>query len=53
MTIDHILFDRAFVPLNAYVLDSGNSDHLPVVAHLEASDVWNGAAALERENSQP
>lgn len=35
MTIDHVLFDSAFEPLNAYVLDIGTSDHMPVVAHLE------------------
>jgi len=35
MTIDHVLFDSSFAPLNAYVLDTGNSDHWPVVAHLE------------------
>ena len=34
-TLDHILFDESFAPLNAYVLYRGNSDHLPVVAHLE------------------
>jgi endonuclease/exonuclease/phosphatase family metal-dependent hydrolase len=37
MTIDHILFDVAFEPLNAYVIDGGGSDHLPVVARLEAA----------------
>jgi endonuclease/exonuclease/phosphatase family metal-dependent hydrolase len=40
MTIDHVLFDRAFEPLNAYVLSRGGSDHLPVVAHLEAAYDW-------------
>ncbi|GMV16526.1 MAG: hypothetical protein AMXMBFR56_47500 [Polyangiaceae bacterium] len=35
MTIDHILFDGAFEPLDSFVLDRGASDHLPVVAHLE------------------
>lgn len=37
LTLDHVLFDRAFEPLNAYVVDRGSSDHLPVVAHLEAA----------------
>lgn len=37
LTIDHVLFDDAFAPLNAYVLDAGRSDHLPVVAHLETT----------------
>ncbi|HVW29634.1 MAG TPA: endonuclease/exonuclease/phosphatase family protein [Polyangiaceae bacterium] len=36
-TIDHILFDEAFDPLNAWVELRGNSDHLPVVAHLQAA----------------
>jgi endonuclease/exonuclease/phosphatase family metal-dependent hydrolase len=40
MTLDHVLFDRFFEPLNAYVVNGGNSDHLPVVAHLEASASW-------------
>ncbi len=40
MTIDHVLFDHHFEPLNAYVLVRGNSDHIPVIAHLEASGPW-------------
>lgn len=36
-TFDHILFDDSFLPLNAWVTVEGNSDHLPVVAHLEAA----------------
>jgi endonuclease/exonuclease/phosphatase family metal-dependent hydrolase len=36
-TIDHILFDHAFIPLNAWVENIGNSDHLPVLAHFEAA----------------
>ena len=39
-TLDHILFDSSFEPLNAWVLDEGASDHLPVVAHLEAARHW-------------
>jgi endonuclease/exonuclease/phosphatase family metal-dependent hydrolase len=35
-TIDHILFNGAFEPLNSWVEQLGNSDHLPVVVHLEA-----------------
>jgi len=34
-TIDHILFDHSFIPLNSWVEDIGHSDHLPVLAHLE------------------
>lgn len=34
---DHILFDSAFEPLNSWVTRRGNSDHIPVLAHLEAS----------------
>ena len=33
--IDHIMFDESFVPLNAWVVDDGASDHFPVVAHFE------------------
>jgi len=36
-TIDHVMFDGAFEPLNAWVEVRGDSDHLPVIAHLEAS----------------
>lgn len=39
-TLDHILFDQAFEPLNAWVSNVGGSDHLPVVAHLEAAYDW-------------
>jgi len=38
--LDHILFDSAFEPLNAWVVTAGDSDHLPVVAHFEASRPW-------------
>jgi endonuclease/exonuclease/phosphatase (EEP) superfamily protein YafD len=38
--LDHILYDDAVVPLNAYVLNAGNSDHIPVVAHFEAAHAW-------------
>lgn len=34
-TLDHILFDRAFEPLDARVLHAGSSDHLPVVARFQ------------------
>ena len=36
-TIDHILFDDAFESLNAWVVNSGASDHLPVLAHLQVT----------------
>lgn len=36
-TIDHVLFDGSFEPLNAWVEVRGESDHIPVVAHLEQS----------------
>lgn len=39
-TLDHILFDSSFEPLNAWVVNGGGSDHLPVVAHLQAAGVW-------------
>jgi len=34
--LDHILFDGSFEPINAWVVKAGASDHLPVMAHLEA-----------------
>lgn len=39
-TFDHILFDDSFAPLDAWVLDEGDSDHIPVLAHLEAAYDW-------------
>lgn len=36
-TVDHVLFDDAFVPLDAWVERAGSSDHLPVTAHFEAA----------------
>lgn len=35
LTIDHILFDGSFESLDAWVVNGGSSDHLPVVARLE------------------
>jgi endonuclease/exonuclease/phosphatase family metal-dependent hydrolase len=35
MTIDHVMIDRSFVPLDGWVERRGSSDHLPVVAHIE------------------
>lgn len=37
-TLDHILFDGTFSPLNSWALRAGNSDHIPVLAHLELDD---------------
>ena len=39
-TLDHILFDGSVEPLNAWVINAGNSDHLPVMAHFEAAYDW-------------
>lgn len=39
-TIDHVMFDKSMQPLHAYVKNIGGSDHLPVIAHLEASYSW-------------
>jgi endonuclease/exonuclease/phosphatase family metal-dependent hydrolase len=36
-TIDHVMFSASFDPLNAWVENLGNSDHLPVIAHLQAA----------------
>lgn len=36
-TIDHILVTDQLVPLNAWVRRLGESDHVPVIAHLEPS----------------
>lgn len=54
-TLDHILFDGAFEPLNAWVSNIGNSDHLPVVAHLEAAYEWEPlpAPVLSRDEPSP
>lgn len=40
-TIDHILFDPKFESLNAYTMNIGVSDHLPVIAHLQTSPTWS------------
>jgi endonuclease/exonuclease/phosphatase family metal-dependent hydrolase len=48
-TLDHILFDHSFAPLNAYVIRAGNSDHIAVVAHLEATGDWpSSPVSIER-----
>jgi endonuclease/exonuclease/phosphatase family metal-dependent hydrolase len=39
-TLDHIFFDPQFESLNAWVVNAGGSDHLPVMAHLEAIRPW-------------
>lgn len=52
LTVDHVLFDRFFEPLNAYVVTGGKSDHLPVVAHLEASAKWRRILA-STETEEP
>jgi vancomycin resistance protein VanJ len=36
-TIDHILFNHSFAPLNSWVVQGGHSDHMAVVAHFEAA----------------
>ncbi len=36
-TVDHVMFGPTFEPLNAWVERRGGSDHIPVVAHLEAA----------------
>jgi endonuclease/exonuclease/phosphatase (EEP) superfamily protein YafD len=38
--LDHILYDDSVEPLNAFAMNRGNSDHIPVVAHFEASRAW-------------
>jgi endonuclease/exonuclease/phosphatase family metal-dependent hydrolase len=35
--LDHILLDGSFEPLDAWVVKAGASDHLAVVAHLQAN----------------
>ena len=52
-TIDHIMFDHNFEPLNAWVVNQGKSDHIPVVAHVEPAS-WPRvlvpqASAAQRE----
>lgn len=36
-SLDHILYNDQFEPLNSYVVRKGNSDHIPVVAHVQAA----------------
>lgn len=43
LTVDHVMFDGRFAPLDSYVVGRGGSDHFPVVAHLEAARGWGGA----------
>lgn len=38
--LDHILYDENVTPLNSYVVNAGNSDHIPVVAQFEATHAW-------------
>jgi endonuclease/exonuclease/phosphatase (EEP) superfamily protein YafD len=38
--LDHILFDDWVTPLNANVVNRGNSDHIPVVARFEVARTW-------------
>lgn len=49
-TLDHILFDRAFEPVDARVIHAGGSDHLPIVARLRvaADPRWRAPAARSR-----
>ncbi len=42
-TLDHILFDGSVEPLNSWVINAGNSDHLPVMAHFEAAYDWQSS----------
>lgn len=42
-TLDHILFDKSVEPLNAFVINAGDSDHLPVMAHFQAAYDWQTA----------
>ncbi len=48
--LDHIMFDSSVIPLNAWVVNRGHSDHIPVVAHFEASRPWQ-EPVLEPETS--
>jgi endonuclease/exonuclease/phosphatase family metal-dependent hydrolase len=38
LTLDHVLYDEHFRPLNAYVMEVGNSDHMPVTVVVEQAD---------------
>lgn len=42
-TLDHILFDGSLEPLNAWVINEGHSDHLPVMAHFQAAYDWQSS----------
>jgi endonuclease/exonuclease/phosphatase family metal-dependent hydrolase len=51
LSIDHILFDSRFTPLDAWVERGGGSDHLPVYARLEMEvpPLVERASVLESE----
>lgn len=51
LTLDHVLFNGSFEPLNAWVVPEGNSDHWPVVAHLEVA--WDFARPQARTSRAP
>jgi endonuclease/exonuclease/phosphatase family metal-dependent hydrolase len=38
MTIDHVMVDRSFEPLDGWTERRGSSDHFPVIAHVEMRD---------------
>jgi endonuclease/exonuclease/phosphatase family metal-dependent hydrolase len=52
-TLDHILFDDSFSPLDAWAINAGASDHIPVVAHLEAAYDWQPDTSSSRAATVP
>jgi endonuclease/exonuclease/phosphatase (EEP) superfamily protein YafD len=38
--LDHIMYDSSLEPLDAWVDVTGHSDHIPVLAHFEATHPW-------------
>jgi endonuclease/exonuclease/phosphatase family metal-dependent hydrolase len=40
-TLDHILFDSSFEPLDSWIQNIGHSDHIPVLVHVEQAYEWD------------
>lgn len=51
LTVDHILFDSTFTPLDAKVMRIGNSDHWPIVARFEVPRA--PAITIDRQRQPP
>jgi endonuclease/exonuclease/phosphatase family metal-dependent hydrolase len=49
--LDHVMFDSSLLPLDSWVVNRGHSDHIPVVAHFEASRPWPGQGVVYAQRS--